>query len=369
MLRPSPALLARGLTGEGLSTQFQPVVDLARGTVVGYEALSRFDGYPVTNPELWFEAARRHGCSAALEALALRRALDARGGLPPHTFLAVNVSPDVLADPEVVEVFAGHPDLGGIVVELTENARIDSYLSLEPALNRLRSAGAMIAIDDAGAGYAGLQHLISLHPHIIKLDKNLVLGIDRDETKRALVDMIGTFASRIDAWVLAEGIEHLGELDAVICLGVPLAQGFLLGRPAPPWAGMDRRGAALLRQQLHPAPEHSLRRILERTPAVGNEAAAPSAFADDSTDVVVLVDGHHRPIATVDLEGMVHSALEPGMRVNVDTPVAEAAERAITRPTSQRFSPLLCVDEHGRYVGVVRMERVLTYLTALTALN
>ena len=72
----------RGLTGEGLSTQFQPVVDLARGTVVGYEALSRFDGYPVSNPELWFDAARRHGCSAAPEALALRRALDARGALP-----------------------------------------------------------------------------------------------------------------------------------------------------------------------------------------------------------------------------------------------------------------------------------------------
>ena len=86
--------------------------------------------------------------------------------------------------------------------------------------------------------------------------------------------------------------------------------------------------------------------------------------ADDATDLVVMLDARERPVATVDPDGRVHSALQPGMRVRVDTPVAEAAERAITRPTRQRFHPLVCVDDHGRYVGVVRMERVLTYLTA-----
>jgi EAL domain-containing protein (putative c-di-GMP-specific phosphodiesterase class I) len=362
-----PAMLTRAMRGEGVRNVFQPIVDLTRGTVVGYEALTRFDGYPIGSPDDWFSAARRVGRSAALEAMALRKALSARDDLPPNTFLAINVGPDVLDHPEVLKVLSSHRNLSGIVIELTEHTRIDSYVSLEPALNRLRSAGAMLAIDDAGAGYAGLQHVIGIRPHIIKLDRNLIAGIDRDETKRALVEMIGTFASRIDAWVLAEGIEHVGELDAVISLEVPMAQGYLLGRPDAPWAEIDRRGAALLRQGLPQRGEHTLHKILERTATVYDKAAAATAFADDATDLVVMLDAHHRPVATMDADGLVHSALDPSMRVGVGTPVSEAAERAVTRPAVQRFHPLLCVDEYGRYVGVVRMERVLTYLSSRIA--
>jgi EAL domain-containing protein (putative c-di-GMP-specific phosphodiesterase class I) len=359
-----PALLGRALSGAGVHTAFQPIVDLARGGVVGFEALTRFDGYAVSSPELWFAAASSHGCSPQLEALALRSAFAARPDLPPHTFLAVNVGPDVLDQPEVLQVWNTQADLSGVVIELTEHARIDSYVSLEPALDRLRAAGALIAIDDAGAGYAGLQHLLGLRPHIIKLDRNLISGVDRDETKRALVDMIGTFASRIDAWVLAEGIEQLGELDAVMGLGVPLGQGFLLGHPGPKWPEADRRGAALLAQHLPEVADDSLRQILERATTVQDERDAAAAFADDTVDLVVMLDQHQRPIAAMDVDGLVHSALDPGMRMNVDTLVTEAAERAVTRPPGQRFRPLLCVDEAGRFLGVVRMERVLTFLTS-----
>jgi EAL domain-containing protein (putative c-di-GMP-specific phosphodiesterase class I) len=358
-------LLRQALSGRGVQTHYQPVVDLVRGSVVGYEALTRFVGYPVASPDLWFDAARRHGLSAALESFTLRRALSAREDLPPGTFLAVNIGPDVLDHPDVLDVLRRQPHLDGVVVELTEHARIDSYASLEPVLDRLRVAGAMIAIDDAGAGYAGLQHLLGLRPHIIKLDRHMVAGVDRDETKRALVEMIGTFASRIDAWVLAEGIEHLGELDAVMGLNVPLGQGYLLGRPAPTWQDLDRRGAVLLRQQRPVAHRHGLREILERTVTVRDQAAAATAFAEEGTDVVVMVDPHDRPVAALDGDGLVHSAFDPSMRIHVDTPVPEAAERAMTRPVRQRFAPLMCVDDIGQFVGVVRMERVLTYLTSL----
>ena len=102
-----------------------------------------------------------------------------------------------------------------MVIELTEHERIDSYAALEPALDRLRAAGALLAIDDAGAGYAGLQHVLSLRPDIIKLDRALVEGLDRDEAKRTLVEMIGTLAGRLDAWLLAEGIETGEELDVL----------------------------------------------------------------------------------------------------------------------------------------------------------
>ena len=362
------ALIERALTGEGVSTVFQPIVDLVRGAIVGYEALTRFTGYPVTSPQLWFEASRRERRSADLEALALRNAFAKRPELPPETFLAVNIAPDLLDHPEIEEVWEKEPDLTGVVVELTEHARIDSYVSLEPALNRLRAAGALIAIDDAGAGYAGLQHLVEVRPHIIKLDLTLISGVDRDETKRALVEMIGSFASRIDAVVLAEGIEHLGELDAVIGLGVPLAQGYLLSRPAPPWAEVDRRGAALLRQQMPATTAGTLRQVVERAATVDHQSKAAGAFAE-GVDLVVILDEASRPVATIDQEGSVQSALDPSMRVDVDTLVTEAAERAMTRPTGQRFRPLICVDGGGQFVGVARMERVLTFLTSRAALH
>ncbi len=90
-------------------------------------------------------------------------------------------------------------NLGGLIVELTEQTPIDSYLDLEPDLNQLRAAGALIAVDDAGAGYAGLRHLLQLRPSMIKIDRELIQDVDRDEAKRALIEMLGIFASRVDA--------------------------------------------------------------------------------------------------------------------------------------------------------------------------
>jgi EAL domain-containing protein (putative c-di-GMP-specific phosphodiesterase class I) len=161
-------------------------------------------------------------------------AFEPRSSLPLNCFLAINVTPDELARPVVRRVLDQQDDLAGVVIELTEQTRIDSYLALEPYLNRYKAAGALIAVDDAGSGYAGLQHLISPRPAIIKLDRHFVDGIDGDEAKRALVEMLGTFADRTDCWLLAEGIERPEELEVIAGLGVPLAQGYLLGRPAPP---------------------------------------------------------------------------------------------------------------------------------------
>ena len=101
----------------------------------------------------------------------------------------------------------------------------------------------MIAVDDTGAGYAGLHHLISVRPEIIKLDRTLVAGIDTDRPRRALVEMFGSFANRFDAWVLAEGVETAAELATLRRIGVPLAQGFLLGSSRGRDAAGDRRGA------------------------------------------------------------------------------------------------------------------------------
>jgi EAL domain-containing protein (putative c-di-GMP-specific phosphodiesterase class I) len=358
---PSPADIDAIIARSGVHAEFQPVIDLARASVVGYEALARFDS-PLRSPLPWFDAAREHGRLVELEAVALRCALDAHEILPPNTFLTVNLSPALIDDPVIREVWADFPSLGGVIVELTEHERIDSYATLEPALNRLRSAGALLAIDDAGAGYAGLQHVLSLRPDVIKLDRALVEGLDRDEAKRALVEMLGTLAGRLDAWLLAEGIETGDELDVLIALGVPLAQVYFLARPGPAFPAMDPDAAHRIMGQLRVRDTVGLRALLEHVPTSTGGEAALAAFADDRVDTVVLLDDRGRPEASMDIGGMVHAMRDSGLRVNVDTPVAEALQRAIVRARVQRFHPLVCIDDAGRYVGIVRMERLVDTL-------
>lgn len=356
--------LERACTGDGVTSAYQPIIDTARGTIVGYEALVRFPGHAEKNPEAWFDAARRAGRDATLEAVALRRAFEHRDSLPGNCFLTVNVSPHLLSSPEIQGVWADQGSLGGVVVELTEQTPIESYLHLEPQLDTLRSAGALIAIDDAGSGYAGLQHLLALRPAMIKVDRELVRDIDLDEAKRALLEMLGLFASRVDAWVLAEGIERVEELDVVAGLGVPLVQGYLLGRPAPPWSTLDPELALRLVVRADKSGGHTVRSLVEPATTAASPEAAASAFAVNPylTDVVLL-DGR-RPVAVLSKEAACLGLVTGGLVVNVDTPVSEALSRSITRETGSRFAPLLVTDNAGRYLGIARMERLIGALAA-----
>ncbi len=356
-----PDMLRSAVGGRGVHAVYQPIVDVSRGVAVGYEALVRFAGYPEQNPELWFAAAHAHGLGAQLQAVALRACFAARAGLPPNCFLTVNVGPEVLHEPVVRDVFADQSDLRGVVVELTENVRVDDYAALEPHLNRLRAAGALIAVDDAGSGYAGLTHLLALRPAMIKLDRELVRDIDHDEAKRALVEMVGTFAGRIDAWLLAEGIERPGELTALAELQVPLAQGFHLGRPGPPWTPVTGDAEQVLFDHRSVAPGDTLRRHLEHPPVYADAVRAREAFTDPRVDLVVLCDADQRPVAVLDDRTAPVPLVTAGMKVNVDTPVSAAALRAITRDSWAQ--PLLCTDNAGRYVGVVRIPRLVHALS------
>ena len=329
---------------------------------MGYEALARFAGFTEKNPEKWFAAARVMGCHAELEAVALRTALRARGDLPRNSFLTVNVSPDLLMNETIRSVWRDEGDLEAVVIELTEQVPIESYDALEGDLAGLRGAGALIAVDDAGAGYAGLQHLLALRPSIIKLDRELIKDIDLDEAKLALVEMVGTFAGRVDAWLLAEGVEREGELDALVSLGVPLAQGYLLARPGPGWPQLDVDVA--LRLAAGRAGEGGVaggvvRHLVQTVPTVTSVIDAAPLFADDSTHTVVIVDHHGRPVTVYTPDTAYFASAEPGMRVNLDTPVAQALLRAITRDGSRRYEALMCTDNAGRFVGVVPMERLI----------
>ncbi|MEW6058700.1 MAG: EAL domain-containing protein [Actinomycetota bacterium] len=221
----------RVLEGEGLEMAFQPIVDLGDGRVVGFEALARFSDGPGASPEALFAEAEGVGLGLELELATVRRALEHLGRLPESTFLSVNASPRTAASPRLLQLIAGRADR--VVVEITEHAPVPDYPRLGRALARLRSEGARIAVDDAGAGFAGLDHVLQLEPDFVKLDIALIRGIDRDETRRAVTSTLLTFAEAVGSTAVAEGIERGPELQALRKLGVSLGQGFHFARPVP----------------------------------------------------------------------------------------------------------------------------------------
>lgn len=145
----------------------------------------------------------------------------------------------MLSEPAVQDLLRTAGDLSGLVLELTEHLPFGDLDELSGLLAPWRAAGASVALDDAGSGYAGLQQLSVLRPEVVKLDHSLVSGVDRDPVKLALAELLGSFSGRLDAWLLAEGVERREELDVLAGLGVPLVQSFLLGRPAPDMAELS----------------------------------------------------------------------------------------------------------------------------------
>ena len=224
-----------------LTAVFQPIVALETGSVIGYEALARF---PRRTPDAWFAQAHRSGLGSELEVHALVAAL-AHGDRPPGSFLALNLSPSALVSPSVQAALPA--DLGDIVVEVTEQELVSDVAALAAGLEALRRRGARIALDDAGAGYAGLQQIMRIEPDIIKLDRSLVEGVDRDSARIALIESFVSFAARTGADICAEGIETIEELLALARLGVTFGQGYVLGRPAAPWPEVPETAISALR--------------------------------------------------------------------------------------------------------------------------
>lgn len=216
-----------------VTSVYQPVASLATGRIVGYEALARFPGAGSRTPDIWFAQAHGCGLGAELEAAAIRAALDPLGR-PYETHLAVNLSPSALTS-EVVRDALG-TNLEGLIIEITEHEFVPDDESLAAAITDLRERGAMIAIDDAGAGHAGLKQLMRVRPDIVKIDRDLVHDIDRDPARMALVESFVRYASVVGATVCAEGIETLEELAVLADLDVQWGQGWVLARPDQPWA-------------------------------------------------------------------------------------------------------------------------------------
>lgn len=223
--------IARILDEHAIDMVLQPVVDLETGAVHGFEALARFAerALPV---ERWFALAHQVGRGIELELLAARQAIALIYAMPEPFRLSFNIGPKAAVDPRLATMLEDAP-LHRMTLEVTEHNAVDDYRLLAEALRPLRERGLAVSVDDAGSGYSGLSHILRLRPDVIKLDRDLVTGIDSDPVRQALAAALVGFAERIDASVIAEGIERDPEAAAVRELGVGFGQGYLLGRPAP----------------------------------------------------------------------------------------------------------------------------------------
>jgi EAL domain-containing protein (putative c-di-GMP-specific phosphodiesterase class I)/CheY-like chemotaxis protein len=217
--------------GIGVRLAFQPIVDLAYSRILGLEALARFPE-TVRSPSEWLAEAEDLGMRTALELTILKAILARVPDLPPGVFLAINLSPVTLASTPLLPIMKRAP-MDRIVFEITEHAPVGDYKGLNEALAGPRERGVRIAIDDAGAGFASLRHVVRLSPEFIKLDRALIVDIDSDPSQRALASALIAFAEQTGATIVAEGIETQPQLDTLRELGVSMGQGFYLAPPGP----------------------------------------------------------------------------------------------------------------------------------------
>ena len=207
---------------------FQPIQALGGGQPVGFEALARFDAEPQRTPDVWFADASSVGLGVELELLAATMALESLPLLPAEAFIAINVSPAAAMSDALRDLVAPHT--GRVLLEITEHAPVTDYGALCQRLWHLREFGVRLAVDDCGAGFASLRHVLLLDPEMIKLDITLCRGL-ADPMRRALARALVSFARETNRQVIAEGIETESDLDALRGLGVQYGQGYLLGRP------------------------------------------------------------------------------------------------------------------------------------------
>jgi len=215
-----------------LRSVVQPVVRTSDGVILGYEALARMPIEPLQPPNWWLERAEEVGLRGELE-LACLVAAAALGDPPSDRMLFVNVSPSTLTDPRALCLLDSLPSR--LVIEVTEQEAVADYEELRKHLSPWLSRGVRLAVDDTGAGYSSLRHVIELKPDFLKLDRELVREVDRDRNRLALIRAVVAFASEVGTSVIAEGVETQAELDTLREAEVHLVQGYLLAKPGEPW--------------------------------------------------------------------------------------------------------------------------------------
>ncbi len=218
---------------------FHPIIDVFTGTVLGYEVLSRGKS-PYETPYKIFKEATRLDATWELEMACCNAALEKISSFPENlknTNFFINISPVAFADPRFLEEFTKFSlekygiDQRNIVIEITEEKAINNYSTFEKLIAHYTQEGFNIALDDFGSGHSGMITLVAATPHFLKLDMAIVRDVHKHDYKQKLVKAITTFASSVNARLIAEGVECIEELEVLMRYNVRYVQGFLFGTP------------------------------------------------------------------------------------------------------------------------------------------
>lgn len=232
------ALLGQILVSKSISCVYQPIISLRTGTVFGYEALTRgLASTPLENPVALFSKAQELGCLFELEVLAKEVAIRKAAPVLGDKYLFLNVSPLVINDHNhrqgiTKSILQEHGlDTDRVVLELTERDVAPDPTAFREVLKYYRRQGFLIAVDDMGAGYSNLKAIADLQPEFIKLDMSLVRDVDKNYTKKALLETLCTLAAKTGSRIVAEGVETAAELEILFDIGCDYCQGYLFGKP------------------------------------------------------------------------------------------------------------------------------------------
>lgn len=232
--------LDRILNGKRIYPVYQPIVAIQKQEVFGFEALTRLqDAEVFKGPLELFQFAGEEEKMYPLEKLARELSIHGCHGLRPNQKLFINVMAQIMEDPgfspgQTIDLLEQHhltPEQ--VVFEITERSSIEDYASFKKALEHYRNQGYQIAIDDVGAGYSSLQSVVELRPDYLKVDRSIISDIHHDDVKKHVLHTLQEVGTKLGVSIIAEGIEQQEELELLATMGIPFAQGYLLGRPAP----------------------------------------------------------------------------------------------------------------------------------------
>lgn len=219
---------------------YEPIVEVESRTVFGYEALARGrEGSRFHSPLALFGEAEEHELVFELDGICRESGLTGAKDFPAGTKLFLNIRPTTIHDPNfqadrLIETLkASQLTPSDVVFEISEQESIASYGAFREMRDFYRGLGFQFALDDTGAGYAGLEELIEVEPDYIKIDRAMVSGVDTDPARESVLEALLTVADKMGAQVIGEGLDTLEELEVLGRLGIRFGQGWLFGRPTP----------------------------------------------------------------------------------------------------------------------------------------
>jgi EAL domain-containing protein (putative c-di-GMP-specific phosphodiesterase class I) len=225
---------------ESMWMAFQPIVDVANRRIYGYEALMRTREATLPHPGAVLSVAERLDRLGDLGRRVRALSAAAFEHAPDDRILFVNLHTRDLLDPELYDPAAPLSRIAArVVLEITERSTIDDIKDVHARVNHLRHNGFRIAIDDLGAGYAGLSSFATLKPEVVKLDMSLVRNVHQSAIRQRLVGSMASLCNDMGMQVVAEGVEVVGEFDTVSKSGCNLQQGYFFARPGPPFPGVE----------------------------------------------------------------------------------------------------------------------------------